>query len=98
MLLLSAAWQAFDAAASTMGEALRAAGDTAFVLWLRVAIAWGAFAPASWLAVRVAGGGDLAAVASLVLYLALLAAGLFLRFRSGAWRRIRLVEPEPGAA
>ena len=98
MLLLSAAWQVFDAAASTMGEALRAAGDTAFVLWLRVAIAWGAFAPASWLAVRVADGGELAAVASLVLYLALLAAGLFLRFRSGAWRRIRLVEPELGAA
>ena len=98
MLLLSAAWQVFDAAASTLGESLRAAGDTAFVLWLRVAIAWGVFAPASFLAVRVAGGRDLAAVASLVLYLALLALALLLRFRAGAWRRIRLVQPEPGAA
>jgi MATE family multidrug resistance protein len=98
MLLLSAAWQVFDATASALGEALRAAGDTAFVLWMRLAIAWGVFAPASFLGVRALGGGDLTAVGSLVLYLALLALALLLRFRNGAWRRIQLVEPEPGAA
>lgn len=93
MLLLSVGWQLFDAAATVLAEALRAAGDTAFTLWARVAIAWGVFAPGSWISVRWLGGGDAAAVAWLVAYLALLAGVLFLRFRSGAWRRIALVEP-----
>jgi MATE family multidrug resistance protein len=93
MLLLSVGWQLFDAGASVLGEALRAAGDTAFTLWARVAVAWLVFAPGSWVSVRVLGGGDVAAVGWLVAYLALLAAVLFLRFRSGAWRRIVLVEP-----
>jgi MATE family multidrug resistance protein len=98
MLLLSVAWQLFDAGASVLAEALRAAGDTAFTLWARLAIAWAVFAPGSWLSVRVLGGGDVAAVGWLVAYLALLALVLFLRFRSGAWRRIVLVDVEPPPA
>ena len=93
MLFLSVAWQLFDAGASVLAEALRAAGDTAFTLWARVAIAWLVFAPGSWVSVRVLGGGDLAAVAWLAAYLGLLALVLWVRFRSGAWRRIVLVEP-----
>lgn len=93
MLVLSAAWQIFDAAATTLAESLRAAGDTFFTMWARVAIAWAIFAPGSFLSVRVLGGGDLVAVGWLVLYLAALALVLFLRFRGGAWRRIALVEP-----
>jgi hypothetical protein len=45
MLLLSVGWQLFDAAASVLAESLRAAGDTAFTLWARLAIAWAVFAP-----------------------------------------------------
>jgi MATE family multidrug resistance protein len=92
MLMLSAAWQLFDAAAMTLGEALRAAGDTAFTLWARVSIAWLVFVPGSLATVWVFGGGDVAAVLWVVLYLAILAAVLFLRFAGGAWRRIELVE------
>ncbi len=95
MLLLSVGWQLFDAAASVLAESLRAAGDTAFTLWARLAIAWAIFAPGSWISVRVLGGGDAAAVSWLVAYLALLALVLLLRFRTGAWRRIALVEPAP---
>jgi len=93
MLALSAAWQLFDAAAATLAEALRAAGDTVFTLWARVVMAWAVFVPGSWITVRVLGGGDLGAVAWLVAYLALLAGALYLRFRAGAWRRLQLVEP-----
>jgi MATE family multidrug resistance protein len=97
MLLLSVGWQLFDAGASVLAEALRAAGDTAFTLWARLAIAWAVFAPGSWITVRMLGGGDVAAVGWLVAYLALLALVLLLRFRSGAWRRIALIEPSPVA-
>jgi len=95
MLMLSAAWQFVDAAAAVLAEALRAAGDTAFTMWARVVIAWLVFVPGSWITVRVLGGGDLAAMAWIVVYLASLAAVLWLRFRGGAWRRLTLVEPVP---
>jgi MATE family multidrug resistance protein len=92
MLVLSATWQLFDAAVNVLAEALRAAGDTSFTMWARVIVSWVVWAPGSWISVRLLGGGDAAAVAWLVLYLAVLALVLFLRFRSGAWRRIVLVE------
>jgi MATE family multidrug resistance protein len=95
MLYLSVAWQIFDAGATVLAECLRAAGDTLFTLWARLGIAWLVFAPGSWISVRMFGGGDVAAVGWLLAYLALLALVLFVRFRSGAWRRIVLVEPSP---
>lgn len=95
MLMLSAAWQLFDAAGITLTEALRAAGDTAFPMWARGLLAWGVFLPGSWFTVKRWGGGELAAIAWLLLYLSLLSIVLFFRFRSGAWRRIALVEEAP---
>lgn len=97
MLVLSAAWQLFDAAANVLGEALRAAGDTRFTMWARVLVSWFVWAGGSWISVRLLGGGDAAAVAWLVLYLAILALVLLLRFRSGAWRRIVLIDAPVGA-
>ncbi len=92
ILMLSAAWQLFDAAATALAEALRAAGDTAFTLWARVALAWGLFVPGSYITVRYLNGGDVGAVVWLVSYLGLLAALLSWRFARGAWRNIRLTE------
>lgn len=92
MLMFSALWQLFDAAGISVSEALRAAGDTTFPMWARGILAWAVFFPGSWYSVRVLGQGELAAVAWLLLYLGLLALALYGRFRSGAWRRIELVE------
>jgi MATE family multidrug resistance protein len=97
MLALSAAWMLFDAAATTLAEALRAAGDTAFTLWGRVALAWGVLAPGSWLTVHRFGGTEVHAMLWLAGYLGLLAALLYWRFRRGAWRRFDLVGPVPAA-
>ncbi|HYQ81673.1 MAG TPA: MATE family efflux transporter, partial [Anaeromyxobacteraceae bacterium] len=79
MLALSAAWQLFDATVATLAESLRAAGDTAFTMWARVAVAWLIFVPGSWVTVRRLGGGDLAAVGWIVAYLAVLAGVLLWR-------------------
>lgn len=95
MLMLSAAWQLFDAAVNTVAEALRAAGDTAFTLWARLLVAWLLFVPGSWICARYFNTGDVVAMLWVVGYLVVLAGILFLRFRSGAWRRLQLVEGAP---
>jgi multidrug resistance protein, MATE family len=92
MLMISAAWQVFDAIANSVAECLRGAGDTLFPMIARIAIAWVVFVPGSYLTVRYYGGGDVEAILWLVAYLAMLAFMLFLRFRAGSWRRIELVD------
>jgi MATE family multidrug resistance protein len=92
MMMLSAAWQLFDATSMTMAETLRAAGDTAYPLWVRLGLAWGLFFPGSYITVRRLGGNDVQAVAWVVVYMGLLAGLLWLRFRSGKWREIELTQ------
>ncbi|WP_428265626.1 MATE family efflux transporter [Haliangium sp.] len=94
MLALSAAWQLFDAVGMVVGEALRAAGDTAWCMWARLALGWLVFTPVAVLAVNVLGGGPVAAILSLVLYMVLLAAALTWRFMTGRWRSIDLTGTE----
>ena len=92
MLIISVAWQVFDAIANTVAESLRGAGDTVFPMVARIAIAWVVFVPGSYITVRFFGGTDVAATLWLVAYLAMLAGALFLRFQAGSWRRIELVD------
>ena len=94
MLLLSAAWQLFDAISLTLSETLRAAGDTFWTAAARVILAWLVFTPAALLVVFTWEGGAVGAMLCLAGYLALLAAALGFRFRSGAWRNIELIEPK----
>ena len=96
MLMLSAAWQLFDALAITLSESLRATGDTAWCMWARIVLAWTLFVPAAYFLVVRSNGGPVAAMLCLAGYLALLAGALAWRFRSGAWKRIELVEPSLG--
>ncbi len=92
MLATSAAWQLTDAIGLTMSETLRAAGDTAWPTAARVVLAWLVFMPSAYFVVH-SGGGPIGAMLCLVGYVSLLALALALRFRSGAWRRIELIEP-----
>lgn len=93
MLLVSALWQLFDGIGMTLSETLRAAGDTSWPAAARIVLAWAVFVPSAYLVVHE-GGGALGAMGCLVGYIALLAIALAIRFRSGAWRRIELIEPD----
>ncbi len=90
LLAVSAAWQIFDATALTVGETLRAAGDTVWSLWARSIMAWGLFLPVSYTSITILGGGPVTAMLTLVGYLMLLSTALLYRFSSGAWRKIDL--------
>jgi MATE family, multidrug efflux pump len=94
MLALSAAWQVFDATAMTLSETLRAAGDTFWIAVARVVLAWAVFMPAAYLVVTRWNGGPLGAMLCLAGYMGLLALMFALRFKSGAWRKIELIEPK----
>jgi MATE family multidrug resistance protein len=94
MLVISAAWQLVDAIGITISETLRAAGDTAWTAAVRILLAWAVFTPSAFLVVGPFDGGPNGAMLCLVGCLALLATALALRFRSGAWRRIELIEPK----
>jgi MATE family multidrug resistance protein len=93
MLAIAAAWQLTDAIGLTLSESLRAAGDTTWPAAARVLLAWVIFTPAAFLTVNH-GGGPVGAMLCLVGYLALLAAAIAWRFRSGAWKHIQLIEPK----
>jgi MATE family multidrug resistance protein len=94
MLMMSAVWQVFDGLTMTVSEALRAAGDTTWCMFMRIGIAWGVFTPLAWAAVLVFGGGVVTTMTSLILYIAALALVFTWRFRTGRWRSIVLVDPE----
>jgi MATE family multidrug resistance protein len=94
MLVISTAWQLADAIGITLSEALRAAGDTTWIAAARLILAWAVFMPAAYLIVESADTGPVGAMLCLVGYLALLALALAWRFRSGAWKRIELIEPK----
>lgn len=96
MLAISAAWQLFDAVSMTLGEALRAAGDTAWCMWARLAVSWLLFLPMSAISVILLDGGPVAALLCIVVYMAALAALLTWRFTSGAWQRIDLTGIQAG--
>lgn len=90
LLAISAAWQLFDAIVMGLSEALRAAGDTAWCLWARVACAWLLWLPATFVVLRVYDGGAPAAIWCMVAYFVALTGVVGWRFRSGAWRQINL--------
>jgi MATE family multidrug resistance protein len=94
MLLISAAWQLTDAIGITLAETLRAAGDTAWTAGARLILAWLVFMPSAFIVVLRFGGGPVGAMVCLVAYVGLLAAALAWRFRTGAWKRIELIEPQ----
>jgi MATE family multidrug resistance protein len=99
LLALSAAWQMFDAVAMTMNETLRAAGDTAWSLYARVALAWAFFTPATLIGVFVFDGDHVVALLCIAAYMALLAGVLVWRFQRGHWRTIDLTgKKEAGLA
>jgi len=91
ILAIASFWQFFDGLSMVVSEALRAVGDTTWTLWARVSLAWFVFLPVSLVTIFSFHGGIRAAMVCIVVYIAVLAIAIALRFVSGAWKRIDLI-------
>jgi len=83
-----------DAIGLVFSGALRGAGDTFMTMCLSVSTHW-LLAVASLLMIRVAGLPPRAAWIAVVVLVWCIGLAFAARYRSGKWRQIRMVEPEP---
>ncbi len=92
LLAMMAAWGILDAANLIVSGALKGAGDSRFVMLYSSIGAWCVLVPVQWAMVRWFNAGILASWAWLTIYIMLLSSGFLLRFRSGAWKSIEVIE------
>jgi MATE family multidrug resistance protein len=90
LLVLGAVFQLVDAVGIIASGALRGAGDTRWPFLVQTTLAWGVRLPLAYLFGIALGGGLLGAWAGELCYLLALAGVFVARFRSGAWRRLRI--------
>ena len=90
LLAVGAAFQVCDSFGVLSGGALRGAGDTRWPFLVQTALAWGVFLPAAYLGGFVFNGGLTGAWLGGVVYVAVLGLALRWRFRSGAWKAVRI--------
>lgn len=90
LLAIGAVFQLFDAIAIIAEGSLRGAGDTRWPFAIETFFGWGVFVPLAYTLGVVLEGGLAGAWTGGMISLACSAAILVWRFRSGAWRRIRI--------
>lgn len=91
LLAILCLWGGFDAVSLMLGGALRGSGDTRFVMVLSSCLGWLFWIPGIFLIYRSPGVNVVTLWLFTTFYVALLAAGYFLRFRYGPWRKMVLV-------
>lgn len=90
LFMLMAAWQVFDAADVIISGALKGAGDTKFVLWWMLIVAFGIWLPLVWVVVEVHNTMP-ALWSTMVAYVVIICIGSLIRWRRGKWRTIAIV-------
>lgn len=90
LLIVGAFFQVFDALAAIVDGALRGAGDTLWPFVARLSLAWGLQVPLAYAFGIYLGGGFVWAWVGSGIYIAILCFVLVGRFRSGAWKRIKI--------
>ncbi len=104
LLIVMAIWGLLDAANIILSAALKGAGDTKFVMYFSLALAWGVLVAGEVVLVFVLKAGIFAVWSWTCFYITLLAGGFAWRFRTGVWKHIDLlgasvpIQPDrPGA-
>jgi MATE family multidrug resistance protein len=91
-LRIAAFYTAADAAAVVFSGALRGAGDTRWTMWFSVVLHW-FMAGASYVLIKWVHAPPLVSWCFFTTLVFVLAISLYLRFKSGKWRSIQVVQP-----
>jgi MATE family multidrug resistance protein len=94
LLACVAVYSLADSVNVTFSFALRGAGDTRFVSLLTFALAWPIMVVPTFVVVRI-GGNVYAAWMFATAYIIAMAVCFYLRFRTGRWKSMRVIEPAP---
>jgi len=92
LLAMLALWGVADAAAIILSGALKGAGDTHFVMYFQSAVAWGFLVLGQLVLVLVLKCDLYISWVWTLLYIIILGIGFALRFRSGRWESIDLLD------
>jgi MATE family multidrug resistance protein len=82
----------FDTMNVIFASALKGAGDTRFVMYCSVGLAWTVMVIPTWIVSKRAGGGIYSAWVFLSAYVILLGFAFLFRFLRGKWRTMRVIE------
>ena len=95
LLRFVALYSLFDALTIVFASAIKGAGDSRFVMYMVSGLSLGLLIIPSYLAVEVFGAGILAGWTIATVYVSVLGVAFYLRFRSGKWKTMRVIE-HPG--
>lgn len=93
LLRIVAIYTLFDTAFIIFSGALKGAGDTRFAMWVAICAAWLFFVPPVYVMIEYLHVGLVTAWCWALIYIVGLGLTFWLRFRSGSWKRIRMLEP-----
>ena len=91
LLVLMAAWQVFDAADVIISGALKGAGDTGFVMWWILVVAFGFWLPLVFVVVKFCNTMP-ALWATMVAYVVFMFVGSIIRWKRGKWMSIKVLK------
>lgn len=94
LLACAAIFNFFDATKFIFMGALRGAGDTRAMMLISISCAWLLLAPGVWLLLKVFNADIKTIWIYITAFIAFESGLIYLRFRTGAWRKLRLIEKE----
>lgn len=92
LLRFVALYSLFDALSLTFGSGIKGAGDTRFVVLANLVLSVGVLIVPASIIILVFHGGMSGAWSAATAYVSLLGIVFYLRFRNGAWKRMRVIE------
>jgi MATE family multidrug resistance protein len=92
LMIMLAVWGTADACDLILAGALKGAGDTRFVMYYSLALAWGMLVVGQLILVLALRQGIYVSWIWTCLYIVVMAVGYLVRFRRGRWKAIRLLE------
>ena len=95
LLVIMAVWGVIDASHLVLSGALKGAGDTKFVMYYSLAMAWGVLVSGLVIIVLVLDLGIYWAWLWTAFYIFVLSIGYMVRFKQGAWKNMEVIDREP---